>query len=108
MVPVPVGEVADTDVELLTLKAEAAPPPKLTAVALVNPVPVIVTVEPPPSGPQSCVTPVTVGGAVSGRAGVFGPLDRLTAAVPEVETPLLTVELECGPPAVRSPRSPAA
>jgi len=48
--------VADT-----TVKLGADVPPKLTEVAPVNPVPVIVTTVPPVVGPAVGNTPVTVG-----------------------------------------------
>ena len=43
--------------------AEAAVPPKLTALAPVRLVPVTVTTVPPVVGPEAGLTPVTVGGA---------------------------------------------
>ena len=45
------GEVAVIDVALLTVNVAAAVAPKLTAVAPVKPVPVIVTDVPPAVGP---------------------------------------------------------
>ena len=44
------------------MNAEAAVAPKLTALAPVNPVPVMVTEVPPVVGPEFGLTPVTVGG----------------------------------------------
>ena len=61
-VPEPAGAVAVMLVALLTAKLEAACAPKSTALAPVNPVPVIVTVVPPPAGPVVGWSPVTVGG----------------------------------------------
>ena len=55
------GDVAVIDVSLLTVKPVAAVAPKFTAVAPVNPVPVIVTDVPPAAGPLLGVTLVTVG-----------------------------------------------
>ena len=55
------GEVAVIDVALLTVNAVAAVAPKLTAVAPVKPVPVIVTEVPPAVGPLVGLTLVTVG-----------------------------------------------
>src|SRR5438445_378249 len=55
------GEVAVMVVALLTVKLVAAVAPKLTAVAPVNPVPVIVTEVPPAVGPFVGFTLVTVG-----------------------------------------------
>ena len=59
-------------VSLTTVK-DCAPlnvPPKSTAVAPVNPVPVIVTVSPPKSSPEAGDTPVTVGGLIVGGGPV--------------------------------------
>ena len=53
------GDTAVIDVELLTVKLLAAVPPKLTPVAPVSPVPVIVTVVPPAAGPWAGETAVT-------------------------------------------------
>ena len=55
------GVVAVMDVALLTVKLVAAVPPKLTAVAPVNPVPVMVTDVPPAVVPLFGLTLVTVG-----------------------------------------------
>ena len=65
-VPAPsAGEVAVIDVALLTVKPAAAVPPKLTAVAPVKPVPVIVTDVPPAVVPLFGLTLVTVGAAMN-------------------------------------------
>ena len=61
-VPVPAGEVAVIDVAELTVKPVAGVAPKLTAVAPVKPVPVMVTEVPPAVGPVVGVVEVTVGG----------------------------------------------
>ncbi len=53
--------VAVMDVSELTVKLDAAVAPKLTAVALVSPVPVMVTTVPPVVGPAPGLTAVTVG-----------------------------------------------
>ena len=55
------GDVAVICVELLTVKDVAAVPPKLTAVAPVRFVPLIVTLVPPAVEPVFGETPVTVG-----------------------------------------------
>src|SRR6478735_5284050 len=55
------GDVAVIDVALLTVNVVAAVAPKLTAVAPVNPVPVMVTDVPPAVGPELGLTLVTVG-----------------------------------------------
>jgi len=47
------GVVAVIWVALLTVKLEAAVPPKVTAVAPIKPVPVIITVVPPAIGPAA-------------------------------------------------------
>jgi hypothetical protein len=60
-VPVPVGEVALMFVELLTVKLEAAVVPNFTALAPVNPVPLIATEVVPVVGPELGLTPVTAG-----------------------------------------------
>src|SRR6478735_9103093 len=59
------GDVAVIDVALLTVNEAAAVAPKLTAVAPVNPVPVIVTDVPPAAGPLVGLTLVTVGAALN-------------------------------------------
>ena len=48
-------------VEDVTVTIVARVVPKETVVVVVNPVPVIVTVVPPPAGPDEGVMPVTVG-----------------------------------------------
>jgi hypothetical protein len=58
---VPAGDVAVIVVALVTVNDAAAVAPKLTAVAPVNVVPVIVTVVPPVLGPDDGATVVTVG-----------------------------------------------
>jgi hypothetical protein len=50
-VPVPDGDTAVICVEELTVKPDALVAPNVTAVAAVNPVPVIVTDVPPAVGP---------------------------------------------------------
>ena len=60
-VPVPDGEVAVTDVALLTMTPVAAVAPKSTAVAPLRLVPVTVTEVPPAWGPLFGLTAVTVG-----------------------------------------------
>jgi len=60
------GEVAVTEVSLLTVTPVAAVVPKLTALAPVNPVPVMVTDVPPVLDPELGLTPVTVGAAGGG------------------------------------------
>jgi hypothetical protein len=61
-VPAPLGgEVTEIDVSEFTVKAGAGLPPNRTAVAVVNPVPVIPTLVPPPVPPDDGLKPVTVG-----------------------------------------------
>lgn len=55
------GVVAEIEVSFTTVKAEAAVPPKDTAVAPVNPLPVIVTLVPPAKGPAVGKTEETTG-----------------------------------------------
>jgi hypothetical protein len=62
-VPVPAGAVAVMEVAEFTVIPVAAAAPKVTAVAPVNPVPVIVTVVPPVVGPAVGEIDVTVGAA---------------------------------------------
>src|SRR5580704_11730414 len=63
--PAPAGLTAVIVVAFTTTTPVAAVEPKSTAVAPVNPVPVIVTVVPPADGPLSGLTPVTVGAAAT-------------------------------------------
>jgi hypothetical protein len=57
------GVVAVIWVEEFTVKFAAGVPPKLTPVAPVKLVPVMVTTVPPEAGPLEGLTPVTEGGA---------------------------------------------
>ncbi len=59
----PAGEVTVMEVSLLTVKLglEMTVEPKLTEVAVVKPVPVMVTLVPPATSPVDGETPVTVG-----------------------------------------------
>ena len=61
-VPVPTGDVAVICIPVF-VKMVAVEAPNLTAVAPVKPVPVIVTVVPPPAGPDVGDLPVTGGRA---------------------------------------------
>ena len=64
-VPVlPAGAVAVICEPLTTVTLVAAVDPKSTAVVPVNPVPVIVTLVPPPVGPAAGATCATVGAGV--------------------------------------------
>ena len=63
-VPVPAGDVAVIWVAELTVKPVAGVAPKLTAVAPVKFVPVIVTVVPPATGPDVGEIDVTVGDGI--------------------------------------------
>lgn len=63
-VPEPEGDTAVMDVALLTVKADALAPPKRTAVAPVNPLPVMVNTVPPDAGPDVGAIDVTVGDAI--------------------------------------------
>ncbi len=64
-VPVPAGLSAVIEVSLTTLTFVAAVVPKSTAVAPVNPVPVIVTRVPPAVEPLVGLRPVTTGAAAA-------------------------------------------
>ena len=59
------------ELSLLIAKLAAAVAPKLTPVAPVNPVPVIVTLVPPAAGPEVEEMPVTLGAGTK-----FGPRVR--------------------------------
>jgi hypothetical protein len=59
--PVPAGETAVIWVSLTTLKLVAGVEPKLTAVAPVKLIPVIVTTAPPVASPDAGETDVTMG-----------------------------------------------
>jgi hypothetical protein len=85
--PDPAGEVAVIDVALLNANVLAAMPPKLTAVAPVKLVPVIVTEVPPAAGPEDGVIPVTVGGATY----VYWSLTLVALVPPGVVTAMSTV-----------------
>ncbi|MGY4359591.1 hypothetical protein ACVW0J_006084 [Bradyrhizobium sp. i1.7.7] len=65
-VPVPAGDVAAIWVAELTVKPAAAVAPNVTAVAPVKLVPVMITLVPPPPGPDVGVIEVMVG-AGTGR-----------------------------------------
>ena len=56
------GTMTVTEVGEPTVKLVACWPPKLTALAPVKPVPVMVTVVPPVSGPTAGLSSVTLGG----------------------------------------------
>ena len=57
------GAAAVMEVDETTVKLVAGVPPKVTAVAPSNPVPVMVTVVPPLTGPLGGLTAVMVGAA---------------------------------------------
>ena len=63
-VPLPAGDIAVMDVAE-TNKNDAALVPNFTAMAPVKPLPVMVTVVPPASGPLVGLTLVTIGPAVA-------------------------------------------
>jgi hypothetical protein len=63
-VPVPTGVIAVIPVSETTVKDVAGAAPKLTAVASVNPVPVMVTVLPPVSGPELGTMEIPVGAGI--------------------------------------------
>ncbi len=63
-VPLPAGEVAVMELELLTVKVARLPEPKSTAVAPVKLAPVTVIEVSPPRGPADGLMDVTVGAAV--------------------------------------------
>jgi hypothetical protein len=98
-VPVPAGAVAVIWVSLSTVKLLAAVDPKLTPLALVNPLPEIVTLLPPPTGPLLGLTPVTTGSgaAQTAKAPRFCENIRLVLLADAVHVLSLSV-----PPAVGS------
>jgi hypothetical protein len=61
---VPAGVVAAIEVALTTVTFVAAAPPIVTPVAPVKFVPVMVTLVPPPVGPETGLMALTVGGAM--------------------------------------------
>jgi len=69
-VPFPFGETAVIDVAEFTVKLLALLEPNLTALAPLKPVPVIVTVLPPPGEPWLGATLVTVGPYVKWSASL--------------------------------------
>jgi hypothetical protein len=89
---VPAGETAVQEVDDEQDTLVPALPPKLTVVELrppggTKPVPVMVTVVPPPTGPPLGLTPVTVGAAPSkGRRGTAEAGDASAMAPPTVIT----------------------
>jgi len=83
-VPVPSGVVAVIWVSETTVNDGAGVAPKRTAVAPVKPVPVIVTVVPPPEDPEAGETERTAGVAAAGvcaAEAVGGSAERFTAMV---------------------------
>ena len=62
----PAGVTAVIDVGETTVKLAAATPPTVTSVAPVKLVPVIVMDVPPPTGPDTGLTPVMVGAGTVG------------------------------------------
>ena len=69
-VPLPAGEVAVIEVELLTVNDVALVLPNLTAVAPVKLVPVMATPVPPVVGPEFGFTLVTVGAVAATQLAV--------------------------------------
>ena len=74
-VPVPGGEVAVICESESTVMDTAAVPPNWTSVAPVKPLPSIVTVVPPASGPLAGLMPVTAGAATSWMRKKNGSMD---------------------------------
>ena len=72
------------------VKLRAGLEPNVTAVTPVNPVPVMVTVVPPESGPADGLSEVTIGGTQSPAGELVVPtLWVHVLAVPDVLTPVL-------------------
>ena len=72
-VPVPGGEVAEIEVDELTVTLAALLEPNLTAVAPLRFVPVIVTAVPPAAGPPVGLIAVTVGETLRFEAKIALP-----------------------------------
>ena len=77
-VPLPGGLVAVICVAESTVNVVAAVPPKRTPVAPVKPVPVMVTVVPPVTGPLAGKTPVTTGTEDGGGTMMPVPLRTMS------------------------------
>ena len=89
-VALPAGVVAVIWVALTTVNDVAGVVPKLTAVAPVRLVPVIVTLEPPAAGPDDGLTAVTVGAGV-GATYVNSSAELVALVPPGVVTVTSTV-----------------
>jgi hypothetical protein len=93
-IPVPAGEVAVILVAEVTVKPDAGFVPNITAVAPVNPVPVTVTLVPPPKGPRTGAMLVTVGAYVNLSAA------EVTLVPDGVVTVISTIPVPAGEAAV--------
>ena len=90
--PVPGGASAWMTVPFLfTLRMDAVTPPKLTEVTPPNPVPVILTLVPPVTGPVAGESPVTTVNAVPDQLPL-SPID-CTVQVPDTDVPPTTIPL---------------
>ena len=76
-VPLPAGLVAVTWVALTTVNVVAALPPKLTPVAPLKSVPVMVTEVPPAAGPLPGATALTVGAGAANTGAATESEDRI-------------------------------
>jgi hypothetical protein len=115
------GDVALIDVSEFTVNDAAAVPPKLTADAPVNPVPVIVTEVPPAAGPLFGETLVTAGAATKvnwspALVALVPPIDAtVTSTVPAacagddavIDVSLLTVKVVADEPPKLTAEAPA-
>jgi hypothetical protein len=88
----PAGDSATISVALWTMKDVADVVPKVTALAPVNPVPVIVTAVPPSVGPDPGLTLVTVG---AGRY-VYSSFALIADDTPKATTRTSTVPVPAG------------
>ena len=79
-VPLPAGATAVIELSEFTARCGAAFAPKLTRVAPVKPLPAMLTVVPPASGPPAGEMPLTLGGG-GGGGGPPGGLAADTGAV---------------------------
>lgn len=68
--PVPGGETAVTEVSLVMVTCVADVDPKRTAVAATRLAPVMVTLVPPPAGPEAGLIEVTAGGAATAAEAI--------------------------------------
>ncbi len=95
--PLPAAVTAVICVAELTTKLAALVPPNCTAVAPVNPVPVMTTLVPPEAGPEVGARPVTVGAGMKVKVPADVPVPpvvvtlTVTAPLPAAVTAVIWV-----------------